>query len=126
MTHAAFEHSNQMQTIEIYAPNRDADGTFLGLNHEAIFYDPEALVEPVRIVRNLVKLHDFDEGDPYAFVECVQTIFPVNGTATPRSPGTVIPYEVPDIYGRPWARIWETYWEQGMEKPEQDDIFAFD
>jgi hypothetical protein len=126
MTHAAFEHSNQMQTIEIYAPNRDADRTFLGLNHEAIFYDPEALVEPVRIVRNLVKLHDFDEGDPYAFVECVQTIFPVNGTATPRSPGTVIPYEVPDIYGRPWARIWETYWEQGMEKPEQDDIFAFD
>jgi hypothetical protein len=49
--HSAFEFSNAMQTIEIYSPNRDADGNFLGLNHEAIFYDPEALVEPIRIVR---------------------------------------------------------------------------
>ena len=59
-THAAFEHSNKMQTIEIYAPNRDAAGKFLGLNHEAIFYDPEALVEPVRIVRNFVKTSGFE------------------------------------------------------------------
>ncbi len=53
--HGAFEFSNKMQTIEIYTPNRDAAGNFLGLNHEAIFYDPEALVEPVRIIRNYVK-----------------------------------------------------------------------
>ena len=58
-----------------------------GLNHEAIFYDPEALVEPVRIVRNYVKLSGFEEGDPYVFIECVQTIFPVKGKATPVSPG---------------------------------------
>ena len=81
--HGAFEYSNKMQTIEIYTPNRDADGKFLGLNHEAIFYDPEALVEPVRIVRNFVKTSGFEEGDPYVFIECVQTIFPVNGPATP-------------------------------------------
>jgi hypothetical protein len=42
--HSAFEFSNKMQTIEIYSPNRDAQGKFIGLNHEAIFYDPEALV----------------------------------------------------------------------------------
>jgi hypothetical protein len=126
MTHAAFEHSNQMQTIEIYSPNRDANGAFLGLTHEAIFYDPEALVEPVRIVRTLVKLHDFDEGEPYAFVECVQTIFPFQGTSTPVSPGAVIEYEVPDMYGRPWAQIWRKYWEQGMTVPGQDDIFKFE
>src|SRR5690606_27366531 len=54
--HSAFEFSNQMQTIEIYTPNYDEDGNFTGLNHESIFYDPEALVEPVRIVRNLNKL----------------------------------------------------------------------
>jgi len=125
-THGAFEHSNRMQTVEIYSPNRDANGAFLGLKHEAIFYDPEALVEPVRIVRNLVKLHDFDEGEPYAFVECVQTIFPVKGTSTPLSPGTVFEYEVPDIYGRPWAQNWRKYWERGMEGPAQDDIFKFD
>src|SRR5215831_4310744 len=65
MVHGAFEYSNKMQSIEIYTPNRDAQGKFLGLNHEAIFYDPEALVTPVRIVRNYVKLATFKEGDPY-------------------------------------------------------------
>jgi hypothetical protein len=124
-THAAFEHSNKMQTIEIYTPNRDGSGKFLGLNHEAIFYDPEALVEPVRIVRNLVKMSGFEEGDPYVFIECLQTIYPVDGTATPVSPGQVIQYEVPDMLGRPWADIWEKYWEKGMEKPEEKDIFSF-
>jgi hypothetical protein len=124
--HSAFEFSNAMQTIEIYSPNRDADGNFLGLNHEAIFYDPEALVEPVRIVRNLNKVSDFDAGDPYVFIECVQTIFPIDGTATPVSPGTVIEYEVPDMYGRPWAALWERYLEQDMEKASEEDIFSFE
>jgi hypothetical protein len=124
-THAAFEHSNKMQTIEIYTPNRDAGGKFLGLNHEAIFYDPEALVEPVRIVRNLVKMSGFEEGEPYVFIECLQTIYSVDGTGTPVSPGQVIQYEVPDMLGRPWADIWEKYWEKGMEKPKEQDIFSF-
>ena len=124
--HAAPEHSNRLQTIEIYTPNRDQDGAFLGLNHEAIFYDPEALVEPVRIVRNYVKLSDFDEGDPYVFVECVQSIFPIDGYATPVSPGQDIEYQIPDMYGRPWADIWEQNFEQDMEKPQQDDIFSFE
>jgi len=124
-THAAFEHSNKMQTIEIYTSNRDASGTFLGLNHEAIFYDPEALVEPVRIVRNLVKTSGFEQGDPYVFIECNPTIYPIDGTATPVSPGQVINYEVPDMLGRPWADIWEKYWEKGMEKPQEKDIFSF-
>ncbi len=114
--HGAFEHSNKLQTIEIYTPNRDASGKFLGLNHEAIFYDPEALVEPVRIVRNFVKLSGFDEGDPYVFIECVQTIFPIKGKATPVTPGQTIEYEVPDMYGRPWAQIWEKYSEAGHGK----------
>src|SRR5690606_41342843 len=52
MAHGAFEHSNQMQSVEIYTPLHDDDGKFIGLNHEAILYDPEALVEPVRIVRD--------------------------------------------------------------------------
>ena len=124
--HSAFEYSNKMQAIEIYTPNRDEDGNFLGLNHEAILYDPEALVEPIRIVRNLVKLGEFNETDPYVFVECGPGIFPVDGTATPVAPGQVIEYEVPDMYGRPWAQIWEKYWEEGMERPEDEDIFSFD
>jgi hypothetical protein len=124
--HAAFEYSNQMQTIEIYTPNRDASGKFLGFNHEAVFYDPEALVEPVRIIRNHVKASGYEEGDPYVFIDCVQTIFPIEGRSTPVSPGTVIEYEVPDMYGRPWAHYWEKYFEQGMERPDGEDIFSFD
>jgi len=125
--HGAFEYSNQMQTVEIYSPNRDADGNFVGLNHEAVFYDPEALVEPIRIVRNYIKQAEYDEADPYVFVECIQSIFPLSGTATPVSPGDVIEYEVPDMYGRPWAAIWEKYWEDGMSGAvEEDDIFSFD
>ncbi|MES2627155.1 MAG: hypothetical protein V4628_17850 [Pseudomonadota bacterium] len=123
--HSAPEYSNKMQTIEIYTPNRDADGNFLGLNHEAIFYDPESLVEPVRIVRNYVKQSGFAEAEPYVFIECTQSIFPIDGKATPVSPGTVIEYEVPDMYGRPWAHIWEQF-EQDMEKPKEEDIFSFD
>jgi hypothetical protein len=124
--HAAFEYSNRLQTVEIYTPLRDADGAFLGLNHEAVLYDPDALVEPIRIVRNLLKQGDFTDQNPYVFVECVQTIFPIDGIATPVAPGDVLEYEVPDMYGRPWAQIWEKYFEQDMERPEQEDIFSFE
>jgi hypothetical protein len=123
--HGAFEFSNKMQTIEIYSPNRDASGKFIGLNHEAIFYDPEALVQPIRIVRNYVKLSGFDQGDPYPFIQCVQTIFPKDGKGSPVTPGQVIQYRVPDMYGRPWAQIYEEYFEKGMEKPKPPDIFSF-
>jgi hypothetical protein len=123
--HAAYEYSNKLQTIEIYSPNRDAKGKFLGLNHEAIFYDPEALVEPVRIVRSYVKLSGLNEGDPYVFIECVPTIYPVKGKATAVTPGQTIEFEVPDMYGRPWAQMWEKYSEPGMEKPKEEDIFSF-
>jgi hypothetical protein len=124
--HAGFEYSNQMQTIEIYTPMRDANGDFVGLNHEAIFYDSEALVEPVRIVANMVKQGDFSDQTPYVFIECIQSIFPIDGAATPVGPGTVIEYKVPDMYGRPWAQIWQEWWEQNMTAPEQEDIFSFD
>ena len=100
-THAAFEHSNRMQTIEIYTPNRDGNDAFVGLNHETILYDPEALAEPVRIIRNIVKLSGFEQGDPQPFIECVQTIFPIEGASTPITPGTKFEYEMPDCTGAP-------------------------
>lgn len=127
-THSVFEHSDEMQSIEIYTPMRDADGTFLGLNHEAILYDPEALVEPVRVIRKLVKSAEFGTPDasPYVYTECIQTFFPLDGTATPVTPGRVIEYEVPDMYGRPWAHIWRKYWERDMQPPAEDDIFSFE
>jgi hypothetical protein len=126
MAHSAFEYSSKMQSIEIYTPVRDADGTLTALNHEAILYDADALVEPVRIVRNLKRRGSFEDQPPYTFIDCVQTIFPVDGVATPMSPGDTLDYEVPDMYGRPWAHIWEEHHEEGMERPEGEDLFTFE
>ena len=119
-----------MQTIEIYTPNRDADGNFTGLNHESIFYDPEALVEPIRIVRNLDKINDYADADqtPYAFIECIQGIFVIEGENVPVSPGSMVEYEVPDMYGRPWDTIYRQNFEQGMSGPDNamEDLFNFE
>jgi hypothetical protein len=126
-SHTAFEHSGSMQSIEIYTPLHDAQGKFTGLSHEAILYDPEALVEPIRILERVDKRADFADADvnPIVFTECIQTIYPVKGTATNITPGRTIEFEVPDMYGRPWAQIWEKYWEQGMKKADNEDLFDF-
>jgi len=124
--HGAFEFSSKMQTIEIYTPVRDEKGVLSGITHEAVFYDPESLVEPIRIVRNLRRIGGFDTGTPFDSLRCIQTIYPIKGVPTPVNPGTKIDYEVPDIYGRPWARIWEQNFEQGMTRPKEDEsIFDF-
>jgi hypothetical protein len=124
--HGNPEFSSQLQTIEIYTPNRDAAGKVIGLNHEGIFYDPEALVEPIRIVRNLDRISGLDEGDPFQFIECLPQLLPIDGRATPVAPGTIVEYRMPDMYGRPWAEVWREHHEQGMEPPVDEDIFNFD
>ena len=129
MVHGKFEFSNKLQTVEIYSPNRDAQGKITGMHHEAIFYDPEALVEPIRIVRNLNRMGDVDVGNPQNFIECVPNILPVKGKARPITPGDTVEYEVPDIYGRPWAAMWEKNFEKGMVDPDkknEDEMFNFD
>jgi hypothetical protein len=126
-SHSSFEWSGKLQSIEIYTPIRNGS-TFVGLNHESIIYDDEALVEPIRIVRNLHKINNFTDATetPYPFIECVQTIFSLKGHNSPVSPGDTFEYEMPDMYGRPWAQMWEKYFEQGMTKPEVDeDLFNF-
>jgi hypothetical protein len=30
------------------------------------------------------------------------------------------------MYGRPWAQAWEKYREQGMQRPEEAELFSFD
>jgi hypothetical protein len=124
--HGTFEFSGKMQTVEIYTPLRDKDGHITALNHESIFYDQDALVQPIRVVRNLKRLGGLEEGDPYEFLECTQSVFPLQGVATPVPPGQVIDYLVPDMHGRPWAQLWEKYFEQGMQKPQSQDIFKFE
>jgi hypothetical protein len=29
------------------------------------------------------------------------------------------------MFGRPWAQIWQENFEQGMQKPADEDIFSF-
>ncbi len=43
-----FETSDKLETVETFKPVLDASGKFVALDHEAIFYDPEAFVAPVR------------------------------------------------------------------------------
>jgi hypothetical protein len=124
--HGAFEFSSKLQSIEIYTPVRDKAGKITALNHEAILYDPEALADPIRIIHNYDRLSDFSEGDPLVYIRCIPTIYPVKGKSTPVSPGNVIEYEIPDMYGRPWSQMWEKYFEQGMERPKEEDIFNFE
>jgi hypothetical protein len=124
--HGLFEFSDEMQAIEIYTPLRDAAGAVTGINHEAVFYDPLALAEPIRIVRNLDRLGGLGEGAPQVFIGCAPQLFPIDGRPTVAAPGDTIEYTVPDIYGRPWADLWERYFEDGMERPEEEDIFSFE
>jgi len=70
-------------------------------------------VEPIQIVPNYARISDFDESDPYIYIECIQTIYPIKGHSTPVSPGTTIEYEVPDMFGRPWAQLWEKIFRGG-------------
>jgi hypothetical protein len=90
-----------------------------------VLYDDEALVEPVRIVHDLDRQGGLNDGDPIQIIECVASIFPVDGQATPIAPGQTFDYTVPDMLGRPWAQIWERYHEEGMERPEESDPFSF-
>jgi hypothetical protein len=137
-THSSWEYSNRMQIIEIWTPRRFADGRpaspkpgggggFAGLEHESVFYDPEALVQPLRDIRFFSRRGDYKDGAPFHLDHCNQTIFPGDdGRGTQVPPGTTIQYKVRDLYDRPWARIWEEYFERGMKRPAAaDDLGGF-
>jgi hypothetical protein len=124
ISHGGFEFSNKFQSVEIYTPFADARGE--GLKHEIILYDEDAFVDPVRIVQYLDKASGLSEGDPMTYMECVPTNFPINGQTTPKVPGSTVEYVLPDIPGRPWADIWERYFEEGMQRPEEEDFFSFE
>jgi hypothetical protein len=123
ITHGVFEHSGQMQTVEIFSPRRDPTGRLVGIEHEIVFYDPEALAQPLRLIQVHIKTGEIEEVDPFIYGRCIQTIFPINGRPQPVSPGVTIEYTVPDMFGRPWAEIWERYFEEGMKRPEDESPF---
>jgi hypothetical protein len=126
ISHGAHEFSSKLQSIEIYTPRNNAGGELIGLKHEIVLYDGEAFVDPVRIVHYLDKRSELNEGDPFQIIECVPHICPIEGHATPVTPGRTFEYTVPDTYGRPWAQIWERYHEEGMQRPEKESLFGLD
>ena len=124
-THSSWEYSNEMQLIEIWTPRKFADGKFAGLEHETIFYDPQAFVQPVRDIRFFSRRGDLTDAPPFHLDHCNQTIFVgEDGRGTQVPPGSEIKYKVRDLYDRPWARIWEEYFEKGMKRPADNDTLG--
>jgi hypothetical protein len=119
LSHAMFETSDKLETVETFKPAYDASGKFIGLDHEAIFYDPEAFVAPLRASYRFVRAATPDDPNRrYTYIECLSNIFNTNGK--PQQTTNADPRYV-DYYGRPWAKNWEKYFEQGWDKP-QDEV----
>ena len=122
MSHALPEFSSSFEAIEVFTP--DADGN---LHLEVTMYDPEAFVAPLRLHVIYTRLDGLESDRRYQWKECQQSLWNVDGRLQPVNPGTVIQYRLPDWYDRPWAKVWERNFEEGMQRPEtQDDIFDFD
>ena len=120
LTHSMFEHSDKMETVEIWKPAVDASGKFVGLDHEAIFYDPDAFVAPVRATYRFARRATVeDQNRRYTYIECLSNIYNTDGRPTQLT--NADPRFV-DYYGRPWARNWEKYFEAGWEKPGEGDL----
>jgi len=91
---------------------------FVGLDHEAIFYDPEAFVAPVHLNMRFVRTAALDNATRrYTYIECLSNIRNVNGKPNQLTAGNP---QFIDYYGRPWAQNWENFFEKGWEKPQTD------
>ncbi len=124
--HTSWEFSYELETIEVFTPVHNSAGEFMGIDWEAIIYDSEALVEPVRILWHRNYQQGWDTAGRLGFAECTRRLYPVDGFATQVAPGEVIEYRVPDMFGRPWAQIWEEFFEEGMQRPEDELDLGFD
>ena len=118
LSHAMFETSDKLETIETFKPALDDSGKFVGLDHETIFYDPDAFVTPVRASFRFVRAATPDDPQRrYTFIECLSNIYNTDGR--PKQTTTQDPRFV-DYYGRPWAKNWEQNFEKGWDKPPDD------
>jgi hypothetical protein len=121
MSHALPEFSSELEAIEIFTRDENRN-----IHLEVTLYDPLAFVAPLRLTAIYSYLEGPESEMRYQWKECQQSLFNVNGRLEPIAPGKVIEYRIPDWYDRPWARIWEEYFEQGMQRPEPDEsIFEF-
>jgi hypothetical protein len=118
LSHAMFETSPQLETLETWKPALDAAGKFIGIDHEAIFYDPEAFTVPVRASFRFVRAATTEDPNRrYTYIQCLSNIFNTDGR--PKQVTASDPRFV-DYYGRPWAKNWEKYFEAGWDKPADE------
>jgi len=118
--HTMFEFSNRLESVETFKPIYGADHKLIGLDHEAVWYDPEAFVQPLRAKDRFVQRAA--AGDPqarYTYIECLSNIKNVNGV--PKQLNKSDPNFI-DYYGRPWAQNWEKWFEQGWDKPADQTV----
>jgi hypothetical protein len=116
LSHSMFEFSNSLETVEVFTPRRNADGSFAGLNVDTTFYDPEAFVAPLHAVQQWNRTSGLDNPTQrYTYIECLSNIKSVNGKPTQLTAGD--PGYI-DYYGRPWAQNWEKL-EVGWDKPDR-------
>jgi hypothetical protein len=118
LSHSMFEHSNSLETIDVFTPRYDANGAFAGLSLDTTFYDPEAFVVPLHNVIRFNRVSGLDNPTRrYTYIECLSNIRNVNGKPNQL---TAASDRYIDYYGRPWAQNWEKYFEVGWEKPDDD------
>src|SRR5665213_265063 len=116
LLHSMFEFSGKMETVEIFKPALDASGKFTGLDHETVFYDSDAFVQPLRATYRYVRVAGPD--DPthrYTYIECLSNLRNTNGRPTQLTKAD--PRYI-DYYGRPWAQNWEKFFEVGWDRPQ--------
>jgi hypothetical protein len=117
ITHALFEYSNKMETVEIITP-RVENGNFVGLTIETVFYDPEAFVAPLRSTMRWNRTQKLDSPNlRHTFIECLSNVVNVDGRPTQLGPNDD---RFVDYYGRPWAKNWEKHFEKGWERPDAE------
>ncbi|HVH26378.1 MAG TPA: hypothetical protein VM818_06450 [Vicinamibacterales bacterium] len=117
LSHSMFEYSNSLETLEVFTPRTNADGSFAGLTIETTFYDPEAFVAPLRNTIRWDRTAGLDHSSQrYTFIECLSNIKSVNGRPTQLTSGDD---DYIDYYGRPWSQNWdklEADWEKPLPK----------
>jgi hypothetical protein len=117
LSHSMFEFSDNLETIETYAPVMN-NGNFVGLKHEAVFYDPDAFVQPLHLTMQFNRVANLDNDTRrYTYIECLSNLRNTNGRPTQL---TASDPRFIDYYGRPWAQNWEKNFEAGWEKPNTE------
>jgi hypothetical protein len=120
LSHGMFEFSDKIESVETYKPAYDATGKFVGLDHEAVFYDPDAFVQPLHATYRFVRQATPDDPERrYTYIECLSNLKNTNGRPTQL---TADDPRFIDFYGRPWAKNWEKYFEVGWDKPQETAV----